>query len=445
TTPNGYHSPPRGWNSFGMQVGIRSATHFAMTQNHTIAQCDLLADPDALGGAGYEYCSLDSGWSIGDHGDEHGRIMYVEKQLDLPALADHLHAKGLKLGVYVVPGAFSKDANKTIYGTHIRLNNTFTGHDNGLSRIDFNYTRDGVQQWHDSVVNQFAEWGVDFIKLDFVTPGSPEHDVHLSPDTSGSVIAFHKAIAKASRPMRLDVSWKLEPNVTYYDVSRRNADSMRIDQDINNQRADTFVSWATIQRAIDNCRQYINLHTHSVEPLTIYPDLDNLYVGNAANVSGITDAQRQTMMTFWLGAGANLLIGSDLLQLDDFGKKLLTDTEALDIADFTSQYPRQPRNPGTGGNIAQQLQAWIAGPDVSGEAVVVVANLGPPLGRSGYEDQPSVEGMVEVEVPFASLGIPGIHKVRDVWRHKDLPMRMDGLHVLLGEGESKLFKLTPVL
>ncbi|KZT58032.1 glycoside hydrolase family 27 protein [Calocera cornea HHB12733] len=446
TTPNGFNRPPRGWNSFGMQVGIQSATHFALTQNDTVAQCDLLADPDALGGAGYEYCSLDSGWSIGDHGDEYGRLMYIKEQLDLPALADHLHAKGLKLGVYVVPGAFAKDANKTIYGTNIRLNDTLSGHNNGLARIDFNYSRNGVQQWHNSVVNLFAEWGVDFIKLDFITPGSPENGVRLSPDTSGSVIAFHKAISQASRPMRLDVSWKLERNVTYYDVWKHNADSMRVDQDINNMGAETFVSWATVQRAIDNYRQYINLHTQSLEPLTIYPDLDNLYVGNAANISGITDAQRQTMMTFWLGAGANLLIGSDLLQLDEFGKRVLTDREALAIADFTAQYPMQPRNPGTGGNNAQQLQAWIAGPsDATGESVVVVANLGPPLGQSGYEGQKVLTGHEAFELSFESLGIAGTYKVRNIWEHRDLSIRNSGLRVLLGEGESELFKLTPAI
>jgi len=446
TTPNGFSSPPRGWNSFGMQVGIQAATPFSMTTNDIMAQCDLLVDPSALGGAGYEYCSLDSGWSIGDHGDEYGRLTYIEEQMDLPALADHLHAKGLKLGIYVVPGAFAKDRNKTIHGTNITLNDTLSGHDNGLARIDFIYTRDGVQQWHNSVVNLFAKWGVDFIKLDFITPGSPQNGVRLSPDTSGSVTAFHKAIAQASRPMRLNISWKLERNVTYYEVWKHNADSMRVDQDINNQGADMFVHWGTVQRAIDNYRQYINLRTSRIEPLTIYPDLDNLYVGNAANISGITDAQRQTMMSLWLGAGANLLVGSDLLQLDDFGKKLLTDKEALDVAEFTARYPMQPRNPGSGRNEAMQLQAWIAGPaDESGEAVVIVANLGPPMGWSGYDEHEAVEGIAEVEVTFESLGIPGTYKVRDIWEHKDLAMRNDGLHVLLGDGESRLFKLTPAI
>ncbi|KZO97269.1 glycoside hydrolase family 27 protein [Calocera viscosa TUFC12733] len=446
TTPNGFNSPPRGWNSFGMQANIQAATHFAMTQNDTIAQCDMLADPDALGGAGYEYCSLDSGWSIGDHGDHHGRIMYIQEQLDLPALAEHLHSRGLKLGVYVVPGAFAKDANKTIYGTNIRLNDTLSGHNNGLARIDFNYTRDGVQEWHNSVVNLFAEWGVDFIKLDFITPGSPDHGVHLSRDTSGSVIAFHNAIAQASRPMRLDVSWKLERNFTYYDVWKHNADSMRVDQDINNMHSATFLSWATVQRAIDNYRQYITLQTSTLEPLTIYPDLDNLYVGNAANISGITDAQRGTMATFWLAAGANLLIGSDLLQLDALGRRLLTDREALAVAEFGARYALQPRNPGTGGARAQQLQAWIAGPsDDRGEAVVVVMNLGPPLGQSGYEGEEVLTGIEAFQVTFEDLGIPGTYRVRDVWEHRDLPVRSTGLRVLLGEGESKLFKLTPAM
>lgn len=44
----------------------------------------------------------------------------------------------------------------------------------------------------------------------------------------------------------------------------------------------------------------------------------------------------------------------------------------------------QPRNPGTGQSKSKQLQAWIAGPDSDGQAVVVLANYGPDLGQGGF-------------------------------------------------------------
>jgi len=47
--------------------------------------------------------------------------------------------------------------NKTILGTNIRIGDVCSG-DNGLLRCNWHYGEDGVQQWHDSVVAQFAEW-----------------------------------------------------------------------------------------------------------------------------------------------------------------------------------------------------------------------------------------------------------------------------------------------
>jgi alpha-galactosidase len=60
--------------------------------------------------------------------------------------------------------------------------------------------------------------GVDFIKLDYVTPGSPDNGAGIPADNSGSVKSYHKAIAQSGRQMRLDISWKLERNDTYYSI-----------------------------------------------------------------------------------------------------------------------------------------------------------------------------------------------------------------------------------
>ena len=70
TTPNGFTSPPKGWNSFALQA-VRQLTY---DQQHVQEQCDYMSD--YLGSSGYQYCSLDSGWSVGDHGDDYGRIIF---------------------------------------------------------------------------------------------------------------------------------------------------------------------------------------------------------------------------------------------------------------------------------------------------------------------------------------------------------------------------------
>jgi alpha-galactosidase len=286
---------------------------------------------------------------------------------------------------------------------------------------------------------------VDLIKLDFVTPGSPDNGGNLPPDNSGSVIAYHKAIEKSGRDIRLDISWKLDRSPKYYNIWKKNADSMRTDQDLNNAGESTLVSWDTVQREIDNYRQYIVLQVPNAAkaPLTVYPDMDNLFVGNAANVSGVTDKQRQTIMTHWIGAAANLITGSDLTSLDDFGIKLLTDKNALSVADFTAKYPMQPRNPGSGKGDAKQLQAWIAGPSSdNGEVVVVLANYGPDLGLGGFGT--SLSGPQTVTASLSDLGISGKYNIRDVWEDKDLGTTGDQVKAELGEGESQLLRLSPV-
>lgn len=154
-TAGGFHVPARGWNSFGLQSNNVGAD-FTFDQAHVMAQCDVMASSQ-LAPANYTYCSLDSGWSVGGNGDEHGRILYDAAKFDIPRLADHLHAQGLQLGLYVVPGAFQADLNKTILGTDTKIGDVCDG-DEGMGRCVFNYTRPEVQAWHDSVVKQFADW-----------------------------------------------------------------------------------------------------------------------------------------------------------------------------------------------------------------------------------------------------------------------------------------------
>ena len=101
---------------------------------------------------------MDSGWSVGDEGDEFGRIIADKTIFDIPQLATYLHGRGLKLGLYVVPGYFANDAQKKVIGTNYTLAEIGNGHNNGLARIDLNYSHPGAQLWCNSVVDLFAQW-----------------------------------------------------------------------------------------------------------------------------------------------------------------------------------------------------------------------------------------------------------------------------------------------
>ena len=149
TSANGFTTPPRGWNSFGMQA---LGNGFVLNQANVQAQCDLMNVS-----AGYTLCSIDSGWS-GNGGDPFGRLVPDTSVFpDLTGLASNLHSQGKELGVYILPGALSADADVTVQGTNIQLGSLFdTTQPSYNLRQTFDFGKDGVQQWHNSVVNNFA-------------------------------------------------------------------------------------------------------------------------------------------------------------------------------------------------------------------------------------------------------------------------------------------------
>ncbi|KAJ5439693.1 uncharacterized protein N7458_010691 [Penicillium daleae] len=79
-----------------------------------------------------------------------------------------------------------------------------------------------------------------------------------------------------------------------------------------------------IQQTIEQYRQYINYQVAAGKRMSLRPDLDDLFVANPASVNGVTDGQRITLMSFWLGASSSLLLGSDMTNVDDLGRQLLT-------------------------------------------------------------------------------------------------------------------------
>ena len=446
-TPNGFRSSARGWNTYGVQAlqnGSSVVPSFAgqsglnYNQEFVQTQCGVLAQ-DNFKKAGYNLCSLDSGWQAFDNVDEYGRIIYNETRFNLPQLGSWLSERDLKLGVYIVPGVPCLAANRTIKGTNITIQDVFNGNNDQVF-CDFDFSKDGVQQWHDSVVEQWVSWGIEMIKLDFVTPGSPSNGANLLCNSSPAVQMYKNAIEKTGKQIRLDISWKLCRNETWLPVWSGLAESMRTDQDLDNYGTDTFMAWQVGQRAIENYRQYIGLQAQRNVPITIYPDMDNLFVGNAEALTGVNDSIRTTVMNHWLGAAANLLLGSDLTALDDLGIQLTTSRQSIAASNFFASYPMQPRNPGTGANLPQQLQAWIGGPsDDNKEAYVLIVNYGPDQGNGGFGTQ--LYGTQKVTVSFNDLGIQGPWQFTDVWARNRTKVS-DSYTAYLTEGESQLLHLT---
>ncbi len=120
-------TPPMGWNSWNAwgvavdEAKVRQATD-AMVQS-------------GLAAVGFQYINIDDGWEKGR--DAGGRILPNEKFPDMKRLADYVHSRGLKLGIYSSPGP------KTCAG------------------YEASWGHEGQD------VRSYAEWGIDYLKYDW--------------------------------------------------------------------------------------------------------------------------------------------------------------------------------------------------------------------------------------------------------------------------------------
>ncbi len=410
--------PYLGWSTFSEQTVNGSF----LTQANIQAQSDALK-ASGLEEHGFRYINIDSGWQ--GSFDANGRpIPNPTTFPDMKALVDHIHANGQKAGMYWIPGIEQPavDGNYPILGTSyhtqdivvmpLAKGNAFAGplpnpyHD----KIDF--TKPGAQQYINSVVDLFASWGIDFIKLDGVTPGSYVND--LSIDNRPDVKAWSKAIAQSGRPIWLTISWQLDQD--YLDVWQQYSNARRIDDDVECEGGcgGYLTNWPRII-----LREYDDVGWENAAGPTLgWNDLDTLDVGNGS-ADGLSDTEKQTAITIWAMANAPLYLGGDLTQLDAFAKSAFTNDELLAVDQ--SGHPAIQK---TGGFHP----VWIADAG-DGDYYVALYNF------AAFPDR--------VDVRWSDLGFKNALAVRDLWNHTDLGVFPGGFSTMvLGHG-ARLLKVAP--
>jgi hypothetical protein len=388
------HRPYLGWSSFSQQT----LDPAFLTQANMLRQSDALA-ASGLQAHGYTYINLDSGWMGGF--DANGRpIPDATTFPDIKALIDHIHANGQKAGIYWIPGVEEPavQANSPILGSnqHIqdilalphRAGNAFGGPGESPYHYKIDFSKAGAQAYMDSVVALFASWGVDFIKLDGVTPGSYSDD--LSIDNREDVVAWSRAIAKSGRPMWFTVSWQLDKD--YNDIWSTWANARRIDDDVECEgRCATLTNWPRIEKRFRDLPSWQD----AAGPTKGWNDLDTLDITDG-ELDGLSLDEKRSAMTIWSMANAPLYLGGDLTKVDPEGLRLATNDEVLAVDQS--------------GHPARQL--------VGGDHQVWVSDLGD--GRYYVALFNMNAAPATVSVPWRLLGIPGALRVRDLWTHKEL-------------------------
>src|SRR5690349_11214753 len=191
--------PIMGWSSWSFYRGPG-------TQASILAQA--AAMQSKLRSHGYTYINLDAGWS--DHVDQYGRDVWDSSLFPagIPALASKLHGMGLKLGIYLNPGIRQEvvSANQPIRGTRYHAKDiadtAHIGNTTGCCYWRIDFSKPGAHEYIQSIVDLFASWGVDYIKMDFVGPGGGNVQADNRPDMQ----AWHQAIVKDGRPIVLELS-----------------------------------------------------------------------------------------------------------------------------------------------------------------------------------------------------------------------------------------------
>jgi len=408
--------PYLGWSTFSQQTIDGSF----LTQANITSQSDALA-ASGIQSHGFKYINIDSGWQ--GSFDANGRpIPNTTTFPDIKALIDHIHQNGQKAGIYWIPGVEEPavDANSPILGTQYHIQdiltvpytagNAFGGPGTSPYHYKIDFTKPGAQEYMNSVVALFSSWGVDFIKLDGVTPGS--YSDGLSIDNRADVAAWSKAIALTGRPIWLTISWAIDQD--YLSDFQPYSNARRIEDDIECEgRCGTLTDWQRIYQRFRDLPGWQN----SASPSQGWNDMDSLDIGDGA-LDGLTNDEKRTAVTLWAMANAPMYLGGDLTKIDSFGKSLVSNDEVIAV-----NQSGKPAKQILGGY--QQIWASSLG---NHTYYVALANL---------NDTPAV-----VQLPWNLLGAIGAIQVRDLWSHVNLGPSLHSYSTTLNGHSVRLLKVT---
>ncbi len=333
-------TPPMGWNSwdvFGTDV----------TEDEVKAMADYMAEH--LKPFGYEYIVVDLGWyapnaTAVEHQyhqrnnahphqiiDGYGRLIPAPNRFPsckngFKPLADYVHSKGLKFGIHVMRGIpiQAVEQNTPIKGSNFTAQDVFSYQDrcvfySGMYSLKTNHP--GAMQYYQSLLDLYAEWGVDFIKSDDMARYPKSQ--HLE-----EFILFRKALENTGRPMTLSLSPGGGISIMDRGTVNQYADMFRISGDF-------WDEWSDLKDMFSRCRNW-QMYTGPGS----WADCDMIPLGiiNIRAEHGIgerktlfTIDEQYTLMTLWSVFRSPLMLGMDLTRLDDFTLSLLTNKKVIEI------------------------------------------------------------------------------------------------------------------
>jgi alpha-galactosidase len=358
--------PPMGWNSWN---------RFSCNVNEDLVKsaADALVS-SGMKDSGYEYVVIDDCWQVSR--DTAGNIIADTKSFPhgIKALADYVHSKGLKFGIYSDAGW-----------------NTCAG-------------RPGSRGHEYQDAQQYANWGVDYLKYDWCNTGTENAQAAYSTmrdalKTAGRPIVFSLCEWGSNKP------WLWAPNVgnlwrTTGDIS-----------DCWNCKKDQL-SWTQI---LD-----LQVGLESYAGPGHWNDPDMLEVGNG----GMTTIEYRSHFSLWCMLAAPLMAGNDLKNMSPEIKEILTNKEIIAVdQDPLGMQGRRVAKSGDSEVWAKQMK--------DGSRAVALLNR-------GVSD-------VDISISWEDLGYPAhlSAAVRDLWAEKDLGKSSGSFNAKVPSHAVVVLRVTP--
>jgi alpha-galactosidase len=279
-------TPPMGWNTW-------SNFHDQIDDKTVREMSDALVE-SGMAKAGYRYVIIDEGWSSSR--DATGNIVGNARFPDMKALADYVHARGLKIGIYTSPGPQACGGYQGSYGHE------------------------------EQDAKQFAEWGYDYVKDDWCYANRVYQ--LTAADLQGAYQKMGEALARTGRPMVFSLCEYGFGSVWKWGA-QAGANLWRTTLDLH----DSWESMDEIGFAQLTITQY-PVAGHWNDP-------DFLQVG----IGGMTGDEYRTHMSLWALLRAPLIAGNDVRKMTEETKSILMNQEVIAIDQDPAALPVERRAP----------------------------------------------------------------------------------------------------
>ena len=322
-------TPPMGWNSWDCYGA-------AVTEDVVRKNAEYMAKN--LKEYGWEYIVVDIEWfepnakshTYNDYThlifDEFSRLMPAENRFPsakggkgFAPLSEYVHSLGLKFGIHILRGIPRECAKKNtaILGTDkraldIALVSSTCPWNTDMYGVD--PTKEGAQEYYDSLFALYASWGVDFVKVDDIA--RPYH--------KGEVELIRNAIDKCGRDMVLSLS----PGAAALSEAEhlgKHANMWRMTDDF-------WDTWKQLFDMFERCRNWQNLRT-----VGSWPDCDMLPLGkvcicdDGGRPTRFTKDEQMTHMALWCIFRSPLFFGGDMTFNDEWTDSLMKNKDLVDL------------------------------------------------------------------------------------------------------------------